>query len=301
MRVVVEGIPIRGRPMDSSHQAAGDAGRFRRDPHPSLRPFVMEYWGLARDLAAMGGFTITPDRYGELICCADELYVVGQSGRERLPICFTVGLLDGPLRIEAGGVVRCMAARLQPWTVGRFLADDPHPMPGGWKAADAIFGPVLACVAELVRRRDWETLSEIYDRILMAELGRRVPGASGIDMVGQFLGESRRPTGTVAGEQDISRRQVERRVRALTGTSPKQLAGLARFQRARDALWADPSFDLARLAIATGYSDQAHMTREFRRYSGQTPARFAREALAIKLWLAARDVAILQDPPAPDA
>jgi AraC-like DNA-binding protein len=194
-----------------------------------------------------------------------------------------------------------MAARLQPGTVGRFFANDPDPTPGGWKAAEALFGPCLARVVELVRRRDWVTLSGIYDRILMAEIGRRAPGAAGIDMVGQFLGERRCPTGTVAGEQDISRRQVERRVRALTGTSPKQLACLSRFQRARDAIWADPSLDLARLAIAAGYSDQAHLTREFRRYSGQTPARFARETLARKLWLAARDVAILQDPPAADA
>jgi AraC-like DNA-binding protein len=194
-----------------------------------------------------------------------------------------------------------MAARLQPWTVGRFLANDPDPTPGGWKATEALFGPRLARVAGLVRRRDWETLSGIYDQILMAEIGRWAPGAAGIDTVGQFVGERQRPTGTVAGEQDTSRRQVERRVRALTGTSPKQLAGLSRFQRARDAIWADPSLDLARLAIATGYSDQAHLTREFRRYSGQTPARFARESLAKKLWLAARDVAFVQDPPAPEA
>lgn len=287
--------------MDSGNKTIGTAGRFRYDPHHSLRPFVLEYWGLARDLAEMGGFTITPDRFGELICCVDDLYVIGGDGREKLPTCFTVGLLSGPLRIEAGGVVRCMAARLQPWTVGRFLAKHQDAAPGGWKPAETIFGPRLARVAELVRRRDWQTLCGLYDQILMAEIGRWAPDAPEIDMVSQFVGERRRQTATVAGEQDTSRRQVERRVRALTGTSPKQLACLSRFQRARDSIWADPSLDLAGLAIAAGYSDQAHMTREFRRYSGQTPARFARESLARKLWLAARDVAIIQDAAGADA
>ncbi len=48
--------------------------RFRGEPLPSLRPFVVEYWAVARDQAARGRFTVTPDSYGELICCADELY-----------------------------------------------------------------------------------------------------------------------------------------------------------------------------------------------------------------------------------
>jgi AraC-like DNA-binding protein len=68
----------------------------------------------------------------------------------------------------------------------------------------------------------------------------------------------------------------------------------------RDAIWADPSIDLARLAFDAGYSDQPHMTREFRRYSGQTPSRFAREAMARKKRLAAQDVAFDQERPAPD-
>ena len=97
-------------PMNSSHESAGGGGRFRSDPHPSLRPFAVEYWAIARDLAAMGGFTITPDCFGELICCVDDLYAVGEGGNEKLPTCFFVGLLHEPLRIEAAGVVRCMAA-----------------------------------------------------------------------------------------------------------------------------------------------------------------------------------------------
>ena len=43
------------------------------------------------------------------------------------------------------------------------------------------------------------------------------------------------------------------------------------------------------------------MTRHFRRYSGQTPAQFARESLARKKWLAAQDVAFVQELAAPDA
>lgn len=260
----------------------------------------MEYWGLARNLAAMGGFTITPDCFGELICSVDDLYAIGGGAREKLPNCFLVCLLEGPLRIEADGLVRCVAARLWPWTVGRFLAHDPDLPPRGWIDATGIFGAHLARVAEVARRRDWEAFPGVFDQVLIEEIGRWKRDDAGMDMVAPFLDGERCGTAMVANERRTTKRQVERRIRALTGTSPKQLATLSRFQKVRDAIWADPSINLARLAFDAGYSDQPHMTREFRRYSGQSPSRFAREVVAKKKWMAVHDVAFVQERTASD-
>jgi len=282
--------------MGASDKTTRDGGRFRSDPHPSLRPFVVEYWGLARDLAAMGGFTITPDCFGELICCVDDMFAVRDGEREKLPTCFLVGLLDGPLRIEAAGVVRCMAARLRPWAIGQMPTGGPdRRSPRGWEDAGSIFGPRLALVSEMVERCEWQALAMIFDEMLMDVIGRWKPGMTCSGLAEQFLGIGQRPTAVVARDRQITGRQVERRVRKLTRTSPKQLACLSRFQAVRDAIWADPSIDLAGLAIDAGYSDQPHMSRHFRRYSGQTPAQFARDSEAKKKWLAARDVAFVQE------
>ncbi len=286
--------------MNAPHEKSVDRGRFRADPHPTLRPFVVEYWALARDLGAMGGFTITPDRFGELICCVDDLFVVGDGGEEKLPTCFLVGLLDGPLRIESPGLVRCMAARLQPWAVGQMpvvLSDSPS---RGWSDAGRIFGTRLALASEMVRRCEWAHLAKMFDEMLMQEIAGWSTGAADAGLTEQFLGVGQRPTAAVARERRITGRQVERRVRKLTRISPKQLACLSRFQRVRDAIWADPTIDLAGLAIDAGYSDQPHMTRHFRRYSGQTPAQFARSSSEKKKWLAAEDVAFVQEGAAGD-
>jgi AraC-like DNA-binding protein len=254
---------------------------------------VVEYWGITRDLAAAGGFVVTPDCFGELICCADDLYVVDGASRVKLPGCFLVGLLGAPLRLEAPGVVRCVAARLRPWAVGRLREGDADPR-RGWTDATDLFGSCLRLVTALLAARDWESLRTIIDEVLIEEVGRWQPGEA--DLVEPFLRDEPPPTEVVARERRTTTRRVERRVRALTGTSPKQLACLSRFQRARDALWADPSADLARLALEAGYSDQPHMTREFRKYSGQTPSRFAREMATRKRWLAANRVAFVQEP-----
>jgi AraC-like DNA-binding protein len=56
------------------------------------------------------------------------------------------------------------------------------------------------------------------------------------------------------------------------GLTPKRYARLMRFQTLLAALRRRPECSLAYLAAHAGYSDQAHMTREFGEFSGVTPA-----------------------------
>ncbi len=270
-------------------------GRWRRDPHPVLRPFVVEAWALARDLRAMGGFTITPDAFGELLCCPDGLVAVADGARAALPSCTLLPLLAGPLRVEAPGMTRVTALRLRPWAVGRLADRLPGPRVAGCADAGALLGRHRDLALGMVTRGAWDDAAEVLEQALLGEVGRWGLDADDRAMVAAFLGDDAPPTGRVAERGDTSRRQVERRVRALTGTSPRQLAGLARFQRSRDLIWADPGRDLSRLALEAGYADQSHLTREFRRYAGQTPRRFARESRERQAWLARQDVAFVQD------
>ncbi len=62
--------------------------------------------------------------------------------------------------------------------------------------------------------------------------------------------------------------------RHATGFSPKRYARLMRFQALLAAIGKAPAVSLSELALAAGYSDQAHMTREFREFSGLTPFQY---------------------------
>jgi transcriptional regulator GlxA family with amidase domain len=68
----------------------------------------------------------------------------------------------------------------------------------------------------------------------------------------------------------VSERQLRRRFLDAVGYGPKTLARVLRFQHFLQ-LGSGPG-DLARLAFAAGYADQAHLTRECRRLAGRTPA-----------------------------
>ena len=67
-----------------------------------------------------------------------------------------------------------------------------------------------------------------------------------------------------------------------------------RFEQVRNQLWINPDSNLAGLAVELGYTDQAHLSREFKRYSGTTPAAFARKAKRGKRALGNDFVALIQ-------
>ena len=76
----------------------------------------------------------------------------------------------------------------------------------------------------------------------------------------------------------ISERQLQRRFRDAVGYGPKTLQRILRFQRALAEIrrGCEQSGGLARVAAATGYADQAHLTRESRRLAGFSPKRLGR-------------------------
>lgn len=79
------------------------------------------------------------------------------------------------------------------------------------------------------------------------------------------------PVHAAATRLGWSPRQVERLFLAELGLGPKQFQRVQRFEQTLLRALQHPEAPLAQLAAAGGYSDQAHMSHEFRRLSGQTP------------------------------
>jgi AraC-like DNA-binding protein len=81
----------------------------------------------------------------------------------------------------------------------------------------------------------------------------------------------------VAARLDIGERQLRRRCQAAVGYGPRMLHRVLRFRRFVARLDAAPGrADLAGIAVAAGYADQAHLTRESTSLAGLPPAALAR-------------------------
>jgi transcriptional regulator GlxA family with amidase domain len=83
----------------------------------------------------------------------------------------------------------------------------------------------------------------------------------------------------------LGERQFRRVCLDRTGLAPKRLGQILRVRRVTELLQSSPRAHLSMLAQTMGYADQAHMTREVRMLTGQTP----------RMLLPARDDRFLQD------
>jgi AraC-like DNA-binding protein len=81
--------------------------------------------------------------------------------------------------------------------------------------------------------------------------------------------------GALAETIGCSRKHLVAQFRAQVGLPPKSVARILRYERAEELL-SRPGATPLDVAMACGYSDQSHLSREFRELAGTTPGGRAR-------------------------
>ncbi|GAA0900800.1 helix-turn-helix domain-containing protein [Streptomyces thermoalcalitolerans] len=199
-----------------------------------------------------------------------------------------VGLLPGDLRIgsrttEAG---QCLQIRLSPVVAAAVLgaADE---LVGEVVPLDAVWGRDAGRTEDrLCAATSWDERFAIAADILC----RRLEAAPPLDPeIAAAWSRIRAGRGQVrvdglADEVGWSRKRLWSRFRSRIGLTPKRAAQLVRFDHAARLLAAgEPA---ARVAAVSGYTDQSHLHREVKAFTGATPTAVARAP-----WLAIDDVA----------
>lgn len=138
----------------------------------------------------------------------------------------------------------------------------------------------LAHRALVARSRTGATPDELAERavvlagsvVLPSEPGHSRRATMVADGVREVLaGDPRASLGALAGGAGLSTYHVSRVFRRTTGLTITAYRSRLRARRALERL-VQGERDLATVAIETGYADQAHLTRELRRETGETPA-----------------------------
>lgn len=83
---------------------------------------------------------------------------------------------------------------------------------------------------------------------------------------------------TVVRDTGYSHRRFITLFREAVGLSPKRYCRVLRFQRVLQQVKAAPRPQWSQIALAAGFSDQAHLVRDFREFAGVTPTEFERLA-----------------------
>jgi len=255
--------------------------------HPRLRPFVAAAVGYRHEGLPPGEHLGLPSPFLTVIVTLDEpLEMAAHPDPAQAPGRYD-GLVGGlhtrPARISHPGRQAGIQLSLTP-AGARALLGCPA---GALAALDApledVLGGTGTDLVEGVRSAaGWPERFAVLEEVLLRQAGDgalrpevaeawRLTTASG----------GRLPVAEVAARVGWSVRHLEQRFRAETGLGPKEAARVARFDRARRALAGRAAsgrpLDLAGLAGVAGFADQAHLTREWRAFSGLPPTRWLRE------------------------
>lgn len=255
-------------------------------PHPALRPFVAAVVGYRHEGLRPGVHRGLPSPFLTLIVTADEpLEIAAHADPEQTPDRYDAmvgGLHTRPALIAHQGRQFGVQISLTPWGARALLGVPAAALVSLDAHLDVVVGPVARELTERFRAAPtWQARLAAVDGVLLRVL-RDDPAA-----VPPELREAWRLTTSAAGRLPVrevarrvgwSDRYLLRRFRAETGLAPKEAARVVRFDRARRALAArvggSGAPDLAALAAAAGFADQAHLTREWRAFSGLPPTRW---------------------------
>src|SRR3954449_12667161 len=197
--------------------------------------------------------------------CADVVWVQG----DRLVVA---GPATGPVLSEVPAGSAAAGVRFRVGAAGSALGVPAGELLDATVALDDVWG---IAAPRLQARLDAAANPEEAAAVLAAAVARRLPPPGALDgLVRAAALRAARPRAPVEALADglgVGERQLRRRFVDAVGYGPKTLQRVLRFQRFL-ALAGDGGDDLAALAFAAGYADQAHLTRECRRLAGLPPA-----------------------------
>ena len=129
--------------------------------------------------------------------------------------------------------------------------------------------------------RGWEARFDVLDAVILRRVGAARPPTPSVEWAWRTLEATAGGVeiGTLSQRLGSSPRHLISGFRQQIGVTPKSAARILRFERASRLVRQRPVDSLARIAAGTGYTDQAHMTREFRSLAGITPAAYRRAAI----------------------
>ncbi len=201
---------------------------------------------------------------------------------QRAADAHVVGPTTGAFHVRAIGPIDVFGAGITPAGWAALIGADASAAINRVLNVQDLFGTKAPKTIEALRAApDLAAKTAVCEDMLLGVLSRGRPQTLAfVRQVDGWLSEGASPEIDVLVERTgLSRRQVERKCRALYGSPPKMLARKYRALRAAVALVADQvSFDEA---VGRGFYDQSHMIREIKQFTGMTPGQFRDEPSAL--------------------
>mgnify|MGYP001558334923 CR=1 FL=1 len=244
-------------------------------PQPVLKDHIVCFWSMVScqfPQAKPQNHRVLPD------CCADIIFdFTGARGRSP---AYVVGTMTRPILFTTNGEVDMLGIRFRPGASRPFLQVSIDKCTDLATDLDCFWGPAGPELwSRLAESRDTAKRIALIESHLLKQYGWNMA----LDPYVQFcvkLMERRRGIVTAKDLEKgtgLSSRQIERKFDRDIGIGPKAYSRILRFQNIIQRASEAESLDWPLIALRHGYSDQSHLIRDFKDFSGVTPSAFIAE------------------------
>lgn len=254
-----------------------------RAPRPELLPFVTMLWAVdASDISP------APARREHVLPTGEMHLALRLSGG---PLRLFDDPEDGTGRLVGDAVVggarvvryirhasagSSVGAQLGPGAAEALFGVSADELAGRHTALEDLWGRDVEWMREQLTEPAMLHLRiDTLEAILAARLSLRRAVHPAVSFTLEQLRRSR-SIRRIVRASGYSHRTMVTLFRRSVGLTPKQYSRVLRFQRLLDAVSAAPAPSLIDLAMESGFSDQAHFTREFKAIAGVTPTEYRR-------------------------
>lgn len=248
-------------------------------PHARLRPGVQRYRGFRLNLDQPRHRLEVPCGAVTLLFSFDHEVRITEALTPSVPGNAHRSMLVG-LRTTAGlarhsGRLYGLEVILSPWKAFSLFGIPMHELADTINDPTDLLGPrcrdltdALACAP------GWAQRFDLLDAAFLRWSVDAVPASERVRYAWRELARTSGaiPIGQLAGATGWGWRQLENRFREEIGLTPKSAARVMRLRKVLRLMSTD--LPAAGVAAECGFSDQAHLNREFRTMTGRTPRQF---------------------------
>ncbi|KAB7726852.1 helix-turn-helix domain-containing protein [Rudanella paleaurantiibacter] len=252
-------------------------------PSPGLREIVQCYgiihFVFPRDVAIpVKAYTPKPAESIEFFL-RDPEYVVypGVSQKVKRPSAILSGQQTVTFDRYVGRDFLFFNIHFQPGTLFRLFGIPAYGLTNTFIDAETVLSKEIKELTEQLKNAEsYPELIQQAELFISRLIRRSKKEAHGIDRAAQLLLHHTNPISMdwLASQSCLSPRQFERKFKERMGITASQLARIARFDKAFILKNAQPHLDWLSVAIQCGYYDYSHLVRDYKEFTGLTPAFF---------------------------
>lgn len=247
-------------------------------PSSLLTPYVEFFWAGKFNVYSAGKLSqrVIPYGYVELIIHLSDEHCELLDGSDfaSSPEFLLIGLFTKPYEIQFKRVVDVFGIRFKPEGIYHLLGIPASEVHHCFADMESLVGKNFReFFSKLKELNSTPKMISLTEKFLLYNIGRSKSDLYYLNRAAEIIRirKGRISIDELAELVYISKRQLEREFKQKLGITPKRYMRIARLNEINRKIKNGDRIDLTGLSYSAGYSDQAHLIRDFKEFTGESP------------------------------